>query len=816
MDDHRTEGSELSETPESSTLRAQLSGRWQIPLLVLSCALLGMAVWRLRPEPKPPSFEEHYAHAVQLRDDARYPEASAYIAELLADPERKPEERPPLHRLMAEVIFAHERGNTVHGEKNLARFFEHSDKSLAPGESHSPDMHVMRATAYEWLRRPADAIREHQAAIPQVQGRRAWALRKRVIELQQSMRALSPEALEAECDAFMQADDIDDELRYWAAEQKIELFAQAGEHEAADRFLVANAARFAAPALQRPYRYLQALAWYRVGRLDEAERGLRIVRDQLVPGDPLYARTGWLLGKVLQSLEAPEFALGFFDDVIARTTPGPYRTASVLGRAETLAALERFDESIAAYQEVLRLTTERPYGSLVDLQVVRESTTVLYQALLTQGQLASAMEFLRIAARLAPPSDSSAQVLYARRLADLAMALGKAALGRSDDPDAGATARRYLTEAGEQYLTLAKLAVMNEDESTAATWQAADAFDLAGRRAQTAEVLEAFLEHHGDSPRAPMALLRLGQTYQAGAQYEKAITWYQRNLTEFPRTPAAISSLVPLADCFLAIGDVDKAEATLLRIVTRNPDDPISLITPAAGEYRDALFRLGDLYVRAGAYEKAIARYEEAVERYVDDPRSDRAVYMLADAHRQSAAQILADLADPRHAAVHEELRATRIRRLHRSRELYDETIRRFEARAARSADELDELYVRLSHFYRADVACDLAHDGDGADPRGLAEAIELYDRAAWLYQQDPMALNAYVKMISCHLRLGQVDEARMTLQRARWAMKGISDAAFLRHAPQEDRAFWETYLNWLESTPTLAGAPAAAEAGNS
>src|SRR5690606_12479245 len=118
---------------------------------------------------------------------------------------------------------------------------------------------------------------------------------------------------------------------------------------------------------------------------------------------------------------------------------------------------------------------------------------------------------------------------------------------------------------------------------------------------------------------------------------------YRRNLVEFPRTPSAVSSLVPLADCFLALGRQPEAEATLLRIVTRDPDDPVSLITPAAGEYRDALFRLGDLYLQAGKYEAAIARYEEAIERYVDDPRTGRAIYMLADAYRLSANRLRDD-----------------------------------------------------------------------------------------------------------------------------------------------------------------------------
>src|SRR5690606_6092236 len=108
---------------------------------------------------------------------------------------------------------------------------------------------------------------------------------------------------------------------------------------------------------------------------------------------------------------------------------------------------------------------------------------------------------------------------------------------------------------------------------------------------------------------------------------------------------------IPLADCFRETGAADKAEQTLLRIVTPRPGDSLALITPEAPEYRDALFRLGDLYIQAEQYEKAIARYEEALERYATDPRADVATFHLADSYRKSAARVRADLQDPKNIA---------------------------------------------------------------------------------------------------------------------------------------------------------------------
>ena len=199
-------------------------------------------------------------------------------------------------------------------------------------------------------------------------------------------------------------------------------------------------------------------------------------------------------------------------------------------------------------------------------------------------------------------------------------------------------AKALFIEAGEEYLRLAQLRVLDQEAMADAVWKAADAFDLAGLRRRTTEVLENFVHEQPTTMRTPMAILRLGQTCQAAGQFQQAIGWYEQNLTEFPRTPSAPACLVPLSECYEAVGRTDLSEGTLLRIVKRRPDDPMTVITPAAIEYRDALFALGSLYARTQQFEKSIARYEEALERYPEDPRTGEATYLLADVYRHSAA----------------------------------------------------------------------------------------------------------------------------------------------------------------------------------
>lgn len=784
----------------------ELSGRWQIPLMVVALAFLGASVWRLRPTPQPPAFDELLARAVALKEATLYTEATEYIESLLADPARTAPEKSALHRLMAETIFAHEQGNAVHGPTNCSRILEHTDRVIATGGSFDAPTHRMRGMAREWLGQTAAAIGEHRESL--AKGiEEPWKVKQHILQLRRLINDVAPDELHKELDTFLAA-DVPLDIQFWAAERKIEQYAADGRHELGEKFLDDNLALFENSDRRKEYDFLRTLAWYHVGRDEDAERLLRSLRGQVVPGEPLYAQVGWLLGAVLQRQGTPEQALSLFDEVIDKSVPSPARAACVLGRAECLAEIERFSESLAAYAEVIRLASDDPLGSQIDLKAVRESSTAWYQALMAGDRRPEAMEYLELAAKLAPPIDVQLQSVYSKRLAQLALELGKAGLaGGEGDPSASNVerARKYLGQAGEEYLRLAKLATLDAPVVIDALWQAAESFDLAGDRARSIAALETFVREYPQNPRVPEALLQLGRAYQVSDDQAKAIEYYQRNLIEFPRTPAAISSLIPLADQFLEAGSPDKAEETLLRVVTPRPGDQLALITPEAPEYQDALFRLGELYIRGEEYEKAIARYEEALERYAADPRSDLATFQLADAYRKSAARIRADLADPKNIAFKDSLRAMYQRRLERAHEMFDRVVARYQARPESELGDLERLCVKLSHLYAADSVFDLSLVPGSESSEPFSRSLSMYEKAAWLYQREPIALNAYVQIMNCYLRMGKVSQAWMTLQRAKWALRNITDEALIQYAPDQDRAFWQRYLAWLEKKPTFA-----------
>ena len=819
----------VSTTQDEQGLR-HLATRWQIPLLLGSCILFGWALWSLRPTPPQIPFSQRLDHILALRKAGLPLEASKLAEELLMSPERSAEEQARLHEALAEIIYDVESKAPVKNPVNLERLIRHYRLSVKETEELSGEAFRRLGEAWEWLNRPTEAVKSYKQAIAKGHND-SLRLRRRILDIEVGTGALSGDALARELDAFvasagpngLRSDDL-----LWAAERRVDLYLQQGRYGDAETYLESlrpAVEKRANEAERNRYEFLQAWVLYKEDRPEEAERVLRALRNRMTVRDDTDAASGWLLGKIVQGYSAAEIALGLFDAVCETHFDGPYVAASKLGRGECLAQLERHNEALAAYRDAAAMLPKLAANPVVDEATVLISATGWYESMRASGRLSEALGYLQVAMGLIGPDDYRRQAIYIERQADLVSALAEQDLRLAERPsergepggtalaaeraEARERARRRLEQAGEDYLRLADLRTEDEAQAAAAVWKAADRFDQAGERMRSIDVLEAFVRGRPTSPRIPAALLRLGQAYQAVHRYPEAIQRYQRNVSEFLRTPAGLASIVPLAECYMAMGPSHAAEAeqTLLSILEEPPDRP-PLVTPAAAEFRDALFRIADLYVETGQFERAIVRLEEALSRYPEDPRILRARYRLAEAYRKSAAQISAALAEAKDLAPRDQLAAELHRRLQRARQLYDEVIAASDGRAPASRPaggerELQDAYVRLSYLYRADCLFDELEHGGGT-PQGYAEAIRLYEQAAWRFRSDPAALSAYVQIVHCYLRLGDLAHARTTLERARWILRGIPDSPEVWRVPGESKKTWSDYLAWLGNSPTF------------
>ena len=236
---------------------------------------------------------------------------------------------------------------------------------------------------------------------------------------------------------------------------------------------------------------------------------------------------------------------------------------------------------------------------------------------------------------------------------------------------------------------------------------------------------------------------------------------------------------MPLAEAYVARGPADygRAESVLRGVIEGNP-----LLTPAADEYRQALFELGRLYYRTDRYDQAIARLTDWATRYGDDARMGQALFLTADSYRKSAGQLAKASATTRPAAA-AEVAAVRRDRLDAARAGYDGVVAHY--RDVPPATDLDRTYDRLAHFDRADCLYDTGR---------YEAAIREYDAAAFRYQDDPASLAAYVQMANAYYALGKPDEARAANERAKVVLHAIPAEAFTAAMPKE---YWENQLRW-------------------
>ena len=104
---------------------------------------------------------------------------------------------------------------------------------------------------------------------------------------------------------------------------------------------------------------------------------------------------------------------------------------------------------------------------------------------------------------------------------------------------------------------------------------------------------------------------------------------------------------------------------------------------------------------------------------------------------------------------------------------------------------EVDKLYMKLAHFYRADCVFDLG---------GYEESIRLYDAAAFRYQDDPSALAAYVQIVNAYCALGKFNEAKTANERAKWLLKKMPPEAFNDGGFTMPKEYWDKWLQWTGS----------------
>ncbi|MDB5301575.1 MAG: tetratricopeptide repeat protein, partial [Phycisphaerales bacterium] len=614
--------------------QAKLSQLWQLPLLLVSLALFGYAAY-LFIDPKPgltlsqriDIAEDHFHHD-------RFEAAIEQCNKLLASDKLKAEDEGRIHLLLARTLEAAQKSRHISIAGNYERIIEQTKLAMSLGLQATAETYLRLAESHEALGHEGEALDGYRRAMA-MDTARSLPLQRKVIELQLAQNDTAP--AEASIEEYLREPKIADAERAWALVEKAQALSKRANYLDA-RPLLDQALRL------DPEQMAQGVAHYRLGYCiwklgdpAEAERVLRVSRDQLKVGHPLDAEAAYALATIRREKNDYKEAISFYESVIISHPESRPAPLARLGRGLCRLSMQEDEAGLTDLHDVvteLGAKKNREKYKTETIVGLRQASTMLA----ARGNLQGALEVLTDEQLLVPEpeADFFARLanVFEKRADQVEKTLASAG-NEAEKLKRDQQVHKLRTQAGDAYIAYSRALTLNDDAGHGeAMWKGVDLYDRAGAIPQAISALELFVAERPDDGLAPDALLRLGRAYQAVGQFDKAITAFQRNQFRYPQSLAASKSGVPLAQAYIAKGPESyaKAEKVLLAVVENNP-----ILTPDAEEFRQALFDLSQLYYRTGRYEEAVARLEETTQRYPKDERTAELVFLMADSYRKSA-----------------------------------------------------------------------------------------------------------------------------------------------------------------------------------
>ncbi|HEX4054048.1 MAG TPA: tetratricopeptide repeat protein [Tepidisphaeraceae bacterium] len=778
-------------TSRASRSAQRFSQLWQLPLFILSIALFVYAGYLFISPGPGATIDQKIAVAQDYLKQDRPNAALQQLSRILETEKPLPAKEAQIHLLIAKSLEAAQTQDKIGVPANYERIIEQTELAVQLGIKPDADLHRRVADSYAALGHPAEAAENYRQAIA-MDATHSLSLRRKLIELE--LANDDPANADVSLQDYLNQPKLTDAERAWALDQRAGILIDRKQFADA-RKLLADALRLDNdPVDQGTFNYQQGYCSYREGLPDDAERYLRLARDQLRVSHPLDADAAFYLGRIYQDRNDPTTAISFYDAVLVSHPESKAAPLALLCRGVCRIMMQDADAGLSDFHDLVEQIDRRPSRSKYKAECIA-SFRQAAEMLSDRQDYQSALEVMADEQSLAPSPSPGFYSEY-----------GSTSEKRADQleetiPDANPTEKirrgqqviDLRNKAGDAYILYShQLTLLDDHGYSDALWKGVDLYDKAGNLQAAIAALELFVAERPSDRMAPDALLRLGRAYQAAGMFDKAIDAFQRCQLNYAKSLAASRCAVPLAEAYIAKGPTMyvRAEKTLLSVVENNP-----LVDPSAEEFRQSLRELAQLYYRTGRYEESIARLQELTQRYPNDAQKPQMIFMMADSYRKSAALLDAKLASAQtspNAVASEvaEAAAARRDRLLKARGLYDQVIDLY--RVSAPTQDVDKLYQKLAHFYRADCMYDLG---------AYQEAIKLYDDAAFSYQNDPASVSAYVQIVNAYFALGKPEEAKAANNRAKWMLQHMPAAAFQDGTFSMPKKYWDQWLQWTNDS---------------
>lgn len=770
------------------------SQAWQLPTLLFAVGIFGYAAY-LFVDPQPgPSVADRVGAARELLRQERAEASIEVLNKLLKTEKLERKQQGEVHLLLARSLEMGMSDAKYKAPVNYEQIVKQTQYALQCDLELSADDYRRLAAAQESLGDVKNALSNYRRAMS-LDRDRELALNRKLIEL--LFEDGQQEGADQEIASYLDVPDITDAERSWALGLRAQIQIDRGDLVDA-RVTLGQAEKYGIAtnqSLQGELAYRLGYAAWKGGDLSDGERQFLLARQLLGISHQLDADAALGLAMISIANNQNDAAMAYLQSVMVSH---PDSKAEPLARLQRGMIRARAGDRDAALEDLTRVVKQVDSKKSLDkLRSEVAETLVQAESIFTaRGELNAAIELLAHQQTLTPQPPTPFFSRLANVLEKRAAQLQEEAEGLTGSEKLKRLQkfRETLARAGAAYITLSNKLVLVDDQAYAESlWKGIDCYDRAGDTPAAISALEVFIAERPNDTLTPEALLRLGRTYQAAGMIEKAIAAYQHNQFRYPTSLAASKSAVPLAQAYISKGpdSYAKAEQVLLSVLDNNP-----MLTPDSNEFRQALFELGNLFYKMGRFEEAVAKLEEFSTRYPNDPRQTQLKFVMGDSYRKSATALGETIAafdagklEPINNGKlvdRVEMVVARRDRLRKARELYDEVV--FIFRDDLPSADMDQLYLKLAHFYRADCLFDLL-DYDNA--------IKFYDIAARRYQNDPSALAAYVQIVNSYVALNKPNEARAANERAKWMLRRIPPEAFGETSFNISRQYWEQWLGF-------------------
>ena len=477
----------------------------------------------------------------------------------------------------------------------------------------------------------------------------------------------------------------------------------------------------------------------------------------------------------------------FFDEVIFDYPQTKFRADALLGRAAGFSIEGQHQESIQDYQEACTAIEMAPASDEQRLRRIAIALTDRHDAAIVQRDLVLALDYIILANGFFPSENPPVSVL--ERLASTSKQLADNLTTDQSIASEITKAHKLYRQAGDTHLEIAQAiqSLNNHDHQLATHLRlASESYDQGAWRSATIEVCQTYLASFPVSDaRAPEIRQRLATNHEAQLDYESAASIYQEVIDLHPSSPAATASFVPLARCLRTLERSSEAKQHLLAVISGDRG-----LAPAAIDFRDAMILLGEIEYEEGRWARGIEFLTQAAVRYPLDPRRGEVLFRIGDCYRQLAAEqsgLLRDMT-PMSQEKKKSLQEQRKKYLRSSMSTFSQIMSTPVQGLALDKSLSDE--DRLARLYFADCAFELGT---------YDQAITEYESVARRYPKHHSSVYALVQIVNAYTNLESANEAQAAHRRAMIRLGQIPESAFAEPDALMDRRAWE---RWIESSP--------------